>query len=268
VSRSKGAAGVVVLFGIAMVLAASGCGGRRQPVIPRAASVQRHTYRDAIEGRDTTLVRLSYPEFVGARTPEALDSLRATVRRLLVAPIEDRGVPAASPATFMDGFISRWNAHRKATRSRAFWRLDRNVEVLAETLGVVSLARTDFFDFGGAHPMMTVRLVNVDADDGRTLRFADLFEDATRDSLSAALEPTLRADYGVAADSSLTAAGFAFADDRFHVNDNVAVTTDGMRWHFDPYEIAPYATGPIDLIAPFDQVRPFARADGPLGRRR
>lgn len=251
-------------FALLSLLALAACDRQRQPVIPRAAYTERTTHREAVEGRDTTRARLTYPDFVGARTPEALDSLRATVQALLLAPAGNRTAPATGMAALMDGFIADWSEERKATRSRAYWRLDRHVEVLAETLGVVSLAATEIVYTGGAHPMTTVRHVNVDANTGHTLRFADLFREELRDSLGAAMEPLFREARGIAADSSLTNMGFTFEDGRFHVNENAGVTTAGVRWHFDPYEIAPYAWGPTDFVAPFDLVRPFAKAGGPL----
>jgi hypothetical protein len=254
-------------FALLPLLALAACDRQRQPVIPRAAYTERTTHREAVEGRDTTRARLTYPDFVGARTPEALDSLRALVNALLVAPAGGREA-ASSPIGLMDGFIAEWNAERKATRSRAYWRLERHVEVLAETLGVVSLAASELLYRGGAHPMSTVRLVNVDANTGHTLRFADLFREELRDSLGAALEPLFREARGIAADSSLKGMGFTFEDGRFRAGDNVAVTAGGVRWHFDPYEIAPYAWGPTDFVAPFDLVRPFANAGGPLAAQR
>lgn len=257
---------VALAFG--PVLVTAGCDRQGKPVIPRAAYTERTTRREAVEGRDTTWARLTYPEFVGARTPEALDSLRAMVNALLVAPAGGRGGGATGAIALMDGFISEWNSQRKATRSRAYWRLERRVEVLAETLGVVSFAASEFLYQGGAHSMSTVRLVNIDADRGHTLRFGDLFREESRDSLSAALEPLFREARGIAADSSLRNMGFAFEDDRFHAGDNLAVTADGVRWHFNPYEIAPYAWGPTDFVAPFEMLREFARADGPLRRGR
>jgi hypothetical protein len=172
------------LLGLAL-LALSACDRQRQPVIPRAAYTERTTHREAVEGRDTTWARLTYPDFVGARTPEALDSLRALVNALLLAPAGNRKAPAGSMAALMDGFISDWSEQRKATRSRAYWRLDRHVEVLAETLGVVSLAVTEIVDTGGAHPARTVRLIDVDANTGHTIRPAGLPHGDLRDSLEA-----------------------------------------------------------------------------------
>lgn len=253
-----------LVFAAALAIALAGCAPRRKPVIPRAAFVMREVERHAIEGRDTTRARLAYPEFVGARTPEALDSLRAVVHGLLVAPAGGRRQPAPGLETLMDDFIADWNAVRKARGTHAYWTLDRRIEVIGDTLGVVSLARTEFASTGGAHPMTTKRFVMVGADDGRTIPFAAVFEDSLRDSLGAALEPAFRAARGLPRDSSLVAAGFSFTDGRFHVNDDVAITPAGVRWHFDPYEIAPYVYGPTDFVVPFALVRPFAKKDGPL----
>lgn len=255
------------LLVLAIATALAGCTPQRQPVIPRAAFVMREAERHAIEGRDTTRARVAYPEFVGARTPEALDSLQATVRALLVAPAGPRKAPARGIEALMDGFIADWNADRKASgRTDVYWTLDRRVEVLGETLGVVTLARTEFTSTGGAHPMTSKRFVMVGADDGRTLPFAAVFVDSLRDSLSAAVEPAFRAARGLPRDSSLVAAGFTFPDGRFHVNDDVAITREGVTWHFDPYEIAPYVYGATDFVVPFDVVRKFARKGGPLAR--
>lgn len=264
----RAAAAPAIALAIALPLLGTGCARKSEPVIPHAASIQRHAHRDAIEGSDTTLARLSWPEYVGARTPAALESLQAAANALALAPAGGRTTRARSVASLLDGFIAEWNAHRKAARRHVYWRLDRRVEQVGDTLGVVSLASTEFSYSGGAHPLTTVRYLDVGADDGRTIRFADLFRAGARDSLSAAIEPMFRAARGIAPDSSLKAAGFWFADDRFHVNDNVALTSGGVLWHFDPYEIAPYAWGPTDLVVPFETVRAFARADGPLGPRR
>jgi hypothetical protein len=250
---------VVVLLGLA-----AGCTPKAQPVIPRAAHVQREVERHAIAAPDTTRVRISYPEFVGARTPEALDSLAVAVHRLVVAPIVGNRT-AADAGALADGFIRVWADQRDRTHSRAFWKWRRDVEVIADTFGVVSLDRRDEGYVGGAHGLVAASFVMVDADSGRTLGFADLFRAELRDSLSAAIEPLFRATRGLSADTSLTAAGFTFPDGHFHVNDNLALVPEGVRWHFDGYEIAPWSFGPTELTVPFPLLRPFVREDGPLG---
>lgn len=253
---------------LVLVAALAGCAPRSEPVIPRAAFVMRELHRAAVEGRDTTLARFTYPEFVGARTPAALDSLNAAVHALLTAPVAGRGRTAVSPAGLLDGFIAEWNAERESShRHDMYWRLERRVDVLGETLGVVSLAASEFANTGGAHPVARRRLLMIGDDDGRTVRFADLFRAGARESLSAAVEPFFRAARGLARDTSLDSAGFTFPAHRFAVNENVAIAPDGVHWRFDAAEIAPHAWGPTDFVVPFGVVRRFARPGGPLDRK-
>lgn len=267
-----GAGSIAAAFALvtlaAAALAITGCSNQIQAVIPHAAWIERSGHREAIEGTDSTIARLAWPEFVGARTPEALDSLKLAVNTLLLAPTGRLRSPAVEPDSLMDSFIADWNEQRKVTHSRAYWRFDRQVRVMAETLGVVSLERTESVYTGGAHSMTTTKLVNLDADRGTTLHFDDFFHPEMRDSLDLTLEPMFRMTRGIAPDSSLREAGFTFPDDRFHVNDNFAVTRGGVLWHFDPYEIAPYAMGPTDFVVPFSALRKFRREEGPLATAR
>jgi hypothetical protein len=156
---------------LAVTIAFTGCTPRKQPVIPRAAFLMRVDERHAIEGRDTTRARVTYPEFVGARTPEALDSLRATVHALLVAPAPGRSTPAGSIAALLDGFVAHWNAEREARRLREYWRFDRRVAVRSDTLGTIALVATDRAELGADGSTQIARLLLVGADDGR--RMAD-----------------------------------------------------------------------------------------------
>lgn len=161
----------------------AGCAPQRQPVIPHAAFVMREAERHAIEGRDTTRARVVYPEFVGARTPEALDSLRATVHALLVAPVPGRRAPAGSIATLLDGFVAYWNAEREARRLHEYWRFDRRVEVAGETLGTVALVAVDRADLGAASTP-TGQVVLLGADDGRRVA-EETLADVSVDSIAA-----------------------------------------------------------------------------------
>ena len=181
--RTDRAATPVLLAAILAGMLA-GCAPQRKPVIPRAAFFMREAERHAIEGRDTTRAHVAYPEFVGARTPEALDSLRAAVRDLLLAPAPGRHVPAGSIATLLDGFIGYWNAEREARRLHEYWRFDRLVEVQSDTLGTIALVATDRADLGGGGTSRSAQVVLLGADDGRRRAF-ELLPGAAGDSLDA-----------------------------------------------------------------------------------
>jgi len=174
------------VLAIALAAALAGCAPRKEPVIPRAAFFMREAERHAIEGRDTTRAHVAYPEFVGARTPESLDSLRAAVRALVLSPAPGRRAPAASIATLLDGFVGYWNAEREARRLHEYWRFDRVVMVQSDTLGSIALVATDRADLGSGGSSRSAQVVLLGADDGRRRAF-ELLPGAAADSLDSVI---------------------------------------------------------------------------------
>ena len=156
-------------------------------MIPRAAFFMREAERHAIEGRDTTRAHVVYPEFVGARTPEALDSLRAAVRELVLAPAPGHHAPASTIASLLDGFVARWNLEREARRLHEYWRFDRSIEVPSDTLGSIALVATDRGDLGSDGSPRSVRVVLVGADDGRRRGDESLAGSIPSDSIAAVI---------------------------------------------------------------------------------
>jgi len=256
--------------GIAALLIATSCAHPvRAPHIPSSGFLMRHHESVTTMGDDTTRVTLAFPEFVATRTPEALDSLNAAVRRLVLASWSaNGGAPARDTTQLMQQFEQEWRDERRKVGTPFGWFLDRRVSVSAETLGVVTLRFREYLFTGGAHPLPTTRFVNVEEKSGRTLRFTDLFADSLRDSLSAALVPAFRAARGLGPDSSLGSAGFWFPDGRFRVNDNVGLGPRGVAFYFNAYEVGPYALGPTEVVGDYDAMKPFANPDGPLAKKR
>ena len=47
---------------------------------------------------------------------------------------------------------------------------------------------------------------------------------------------------------------FNFENNKFHLTNNFSFTKDGIIFYYNPYEIAPYALGLIELFLPYDQL--------------
>lgn len=117
----------------------------------------------------------------------------------------------------------------------------------ADSLAVSFIAEHSSFT-GGAHGMYAYEGVNFDAATGRRLVLADVFRD--KKSLARNLWETLRARYGVALfDSAEKTVTEAVAEDR------VSWTLDprGATFYFNPYDVAPYASGLLSVTFLFDE---------------
>jgi hypothetical protein len=256
---------IVLIAAAVAALVVAGCGNQRKPVIPRPAYTQRVAERFVFAGEDTTRVTLSYADFVGAPSPQALDSLRRAVNDfILAAPLDDPTPARPDTNAVFAEFFDAWSTFRNESNSSTPWYLEREARVAGDTLGVITLRMTTSSYAGGAHPNSSVSLEVYEILTGRRLAFGDLFRESARDSLSEVLEPLFRAARGMAPDSSLADAGFWFEGGKFRVNDNVGVGESGVTFFFNSYEVAAYAAGPTEIVAPFELVWPFARDGSPL----
>lgn len=269
-SRGAGAAvASAALVALALAGLSAGCG---RPAAPTRVGYVRHhstkTYGDCTAGLDRcTRISLRWAMATRAPTEAARESVNAFVRATLFQPY-DGGVPLANEDTVMIGFIEAYRTFA-ATAPGGYahpWWFERRIEPLGDTLGVTSLAVSERSFLGGAHPNGFTRFTNLDVETGRTLRFADLLMEGARAALDALGERAFRRVRKLAPDADLAAEGYWFEAGRFRLNDNLAVTPTGILFFFNDYEIAPHALGATQISLRWDEVAPYVRADGPLGR--
>lgn len=247
-----------------LLLLTGACSKQEREAAPLVRHAGVHVSHEAPNGPDTSRVTFDWPRFTGG-APHVADSLTQAVEGFLFAGWGGERLFANDDSLARTFFDEQASVRRETGMSSA-WFLERSVDVVGDTLGTLSLALAEFSYLGGAHPNSVVRLQIRDRRDGRRLSFADLFRENARDSLSAVCEPYFRTERELAFDALLDTAGFSFEGGRFRVNDNLALTGEGVRFRFDPYEIAPYALGPTEFVVPYAAVRSFARADGALAR--
>lgn len=220
-------------------------------------SVERATGDCGREGADGTVVpcvsvTIAYPEIAGGPTTALADSVRAFVYSAVTAPAgiyDDEAAPSAptpdsAAALFVDGYL-RTEREIPSGFPRP-WLLEREVRVVCNTPEIVSIRADEASYTGGAHGMTTARLASFDPRTGRRLRLSDWVTDSS--AALAAGERAFREERDIPDRLSFRRAGFTgFEETGFAFNDNVMRCGDTVTFHYDPYEVAPYALGPTDL---------------------
>lgn len=105
---------------------------------------------------------------------------------------------------------------------------------------------------GGAHPMTYTRSFTYTIGKGRVLTYGNMFTQGSESALAKAVRETIADQSGVTPDK-LTDAGF-FSND-IQPSRSVSVQEGAIVFHYNPYEIAPYAMGPINVAIPAFQLR-------------
>lgn len=259
-----------VALAVAVLFALAGCGAPRSSPT-RVAYARDHAqqhFGDCRAPSGCTQIELRWPEITAAPTEAARESLTRFIRSVLLQPYEG-GTPLSSTDSVMAQFIE---AYRTSVTDFPEgggipWRFQRRIEVLGDTLGVLSLAVNESAFTGGAHPNSTVRFTNFDTQTGRVLRRDDLLRPGTRETLDSLGERAFRRVRRLRPEEDLVAAGYWFKGGRFHLNDNMAVTPSGLLFCFNDYEVGPHVLGATELTLLWKNVKPLIRPGGRLGAR-
>jgi hypothetical protein len=132
------------------------------------------------------------------------------------------------------------------------WVMSYGMEVLDNRGDRVSLAYNNYWYTGGAHGNYGASLATYDLKQQKTLILDDVFKPNYKPTLNAALARSVRRYFGLAPKAPLTEALF---ENKIEANDNFAVTSKGILFNYDPYEIAAYAAGQIQLFVPFEELK-------------
>ena len=119
---------------------------------------------------------------------------------------------------------------------------------------MVSLQRSGSEYLGGAHPIDWITYWNFKPT-GEVYTQEDLFTDK-RKILDLA-EKYFRKTFNLSENQELKDGGFVFQNDIFALPKNIGFDKDNLILLYNPYEIAPYSTGIMEVKIPLNEVIPW-----------
>jgi hypothetical protein len=199
-------------------------------------------------GDEESYCRMSYPVFSGSTAAEAINR---TVESYIadstaLSPSEGYSGPR-TPEALAGKFLKDFETFRQETDMGLPYQFDLKGSVLLNNGNVLTLEMSSYAYTGGAHGMdMTVYLV-FDAATGRRLSIADVFASGFDGRLGSLIETRFRQEKGLSPDERLDSEKGGLFENRIGVTPNFALTARGVRFLYNPYEIAPYASGPVEI---------------------
>jgi hypothetical protein len=103
---------------------------------------------------------------------------------------------------------------------------------------------------GGAHNNFGKFCFTLDKKTGKKLKFGDLIKNEA-EFLKIA-ETEFKIQSGIKENEEISNL-YTFKDNKFHLADNFVFTPAGVIFYYNPYEIAPYAIGMIELALPYEK---------------
>ncbi len=129
--------------------------------------------------------------------------------------------------------------------------------------GILTFRSTVYQYLGGAHPNQTAQLFNIMAETGKLVTLSDVFKSGYEEELDGLLIDQLMADNQVQSKEELMDLGYFVNTDIFP-SASFCVQDDKMIFLYNPYDIAPYALGSIEVALKLSDVRELMREDAPF----
>lgn len=130
-------------------------------------------------------------------------------------------------------------------------------KALAGINGCFVVHRSREHYLGGAHGMREERYFLFDMEKNRQIVLADIVRENAGLTLRQLAAVRLRERAGLDENAPLSRGGFS--TDLPEIPENFFLTPVGLGFHWDPYEIAPYAAGPVEIIIPYEELEDTLR---------
>lgn len=118
---------------------------------------------------------------------------------------------------------------------------------------------------GGAHGMYSDLYYTIDLSDWHRIVLDDIFQPGSTDQVNRVLLEELLKSLNLSTPDSLLELGF-FDTENIVANNNFYFTDNGICWVYNPYEIACYATGQVDIEVPFSAIEMYMLPESPVRR--
>lgn len=209
------------------------------------------SYNNCTAGSDScTYIRISYQLLT--------DSPQSTkINKSIIDTITKYSFTYEKPYNSIDesmnAYIKEYESYRKDMASTGNseymmnWYYDEKGAVEYDNGSILSYSMTNESFTGGAHGSNYVNYYIFDQTSGNVLTYKDIFIKGSDKDLNKLIDKKFRQSKGLKPGESLVDGGGLFENHIEH-NDNFAVFKDGIKFYYNSYEIAPYSSGPTELI--------------------
>jgi hypothetical protein len=139
------------------------------------------------------------------------------------------------------------------SREALNWFYNETFAYFAGTSRVAVMSREKEYYTGGAHGMRSKDYYVFSLEDKRKLSIWDIIRDDAKQALDAQVEESLRKYMEIPSWIPLSEGGFF--EDSVDKLEDFFLSPQGLAFQWDPYEIAPYSIGLIEITLPYDQLQ-------------
>ncbi|MFT7073653.1 DUF3298 domain-containing protein [Patiriisocius sp. Uisw_017] len=121
----------------------------------------------------------------------------------------------------------------------------------------ISISKSQYKYIGGAHGYGSLSFSNFNIETGKPITTRQLLND--RKGFTAFAEKKLKEAYQISENESINSTGFWFENDTFYLPSTIGFIKNRVLIHYNIYEVASYAAGPIEVEISLEEAAPFMK---------
>tara|TARA_R110002073_G_scaffold323908_2_gene501543 strand:+ start:2275 stop:2994 length:720 start_codon:yes stop_codon:yes gene_type:complete len=198
---------------------------------------------------NNTIVEVNIPQASGDKTVsiQINSELQKTIITALHIGNPDE-ITSSSLEESIASFNDEYNIFKTDFPETAqIWEAQIDGEVMHQSSEIISIAITSYTNTGGAHGILNISFLNFNSKTGQRIQNNQIFNDI--EAFKTVVEPYFKA---ATQDKSL------LSDyTEFELPENIGYSEDGIVLLYNTYEIAPYSSGIIEFVIPFEDAEPY-----------
>lgn len=231
--------------------------------------VKEFAFKNPENGTDAALqseYNVRY-ELVNEVMPKAVkDSIDGYIAAFIAAS-EKPVYPIPDIKVLADSFFNERAGVAAEFGSEVPWSMDKDISVKAKLGNLLTMSFFEASFMGGAHPNSYTIFKVFDLSNGKTIQLADIIAPDKMNDLNklrySILEKERKtADLGNEWKSYFFEDSFK-PDGAFYTNENFKISTEGLYFFYNSYEIAAYAFGTTEISIPMSELKPLLNPESP-----
>jgi hypothetical protein len=197
---------------------------------------------------DTAKATVIFPVFKNS-------AINQEIQKIALAPNSPDDPIPKSYKELTSNFINAFDKYKAEVKDdQQNWFLHTQIQVLPQRSNYLGF-RYDFKNFtGGAHGSYSRIYLNYDLKNKQVITLDSLLKPGSKVKLTTIAEEIFRKQEGLSSTQTLKDDYF-FDKDLFALNSNFTITSEGLLFVYNPYEIKAYAAGITELLIPFDRIK-------------
>jgi len=217
-----------------------------------------YVYKDDCKQEQCAEVNLDYIQSVG--NAMVSKKINSAIKEFIISSLNyniDDSISTPTIETAAKKFLETYKRDKAEFEEISPYFAEITVTNTYQSENLICMEMKQYLYTGGAHGYGATWYLNIDPLSGEELSTSEILNN--EDDFKQYAEKVFREKMEIPADDSINSTGFWFEDDVFYLPETVGFQDSDLVLLYNPYDIASYADGAIEIMIPLGDIVSFLK---------